>query len=113
MTRPFDPQDKPLDEVQAQVVRRVRRLVIFSSILMMGGVLLVLGVIAYRLSADGRAAAPADVRVSLPTGARVISTAVADGRLAVTIETAGAVEVWLFDLRTLEPRGRLQLAPTP
>jgi hypothetical protein len=31
----------------------------------------------------------------------------------VTIEVAGATEVRIFDLNTLEPRGKLRLSPQP
>jgi hypothetical protein len=43
----------------------------------------------------------------------VLSTAVSDGRLVVTIEVAGATEVRLYDLGTLKPRGRLRLEGKP
>ena len=39
----------------------------------------------------------------LPKGAKVIATAVADDRIAVTIEQGGMVEVRTFDLKTLRP----------
>jgi hypothetical protein len=81
---------------------------------MMLGILLVLGVIGYRLFATAERGRPAtDAIAALPKGARVLSTALADGKLAVTFEVAGAVEVWLYDLATLEPRGRLQFVPAP
>ena len=49
----------------------------------------------------------------LPKGAKVIATAVADGRIAVTIEHGGLVEVRTFDLKTLRPAGRLRFATEP
>lgn len=74
----------------------------------------VLIVIGYRVFSTGESAgAPAATTVALPQGARVIATAVAGGRLVVTIEVAPAVEVRLFDLDTLAPRGTLRLAPAP
>jgi hypothetical protein len=38
---------------------------------------------------------------------------VSEDRIAVTIETAGALEVRTFDLRTLKPMGRLRFASEP
>jgi hypothetical protein len=49
----------------------------------------------------------------LPKGARIVSTAVADDRLVVTVESQGALEVRTFDLRTLRPTGRLRFATEP
>jgi hypothetical protein len=46
-------------------------------------------------------------------GAKVILTAIGQGRLAVTIEAGGTVEVRTFDLKTLQPVGRLRIAPSP
>lgn len=109
-----DLDETPLDPAQERIVQKVRRLALGSSLIMMLGILLVLGVIGYRLYATAEKARPAaDAIAALPKGARVISTAVADGKLAVTIDVAGAIEVRLYDLTTLEPRGRLQLVPAP
>ena len=108
------PDETPLDPAQARIVQKVRRLALGSSLIMMLGILLVLGVIGYRLFATAERGRPdTDAIVALPKGARVLSTAIADGKLAVTIELAGAVEVRLYDLATLEPRGRLQFVPAP
>ena len=49
----------------------------------------------------------------LPRGAKVTATAVADDRIAVTIEEGGNVEIRTFDLRTLRPAGRLRFATEP
>ena len=109
-----DPDEAPLDPAQERIVQKIRRLALGSSLIMMLGILLVLGVIGYRLFATAERGRPAtDAIIALPKGARVLSTAVADGKLAVTIEIAGAIEVRLFDFSTLEPRGRIQFAPAP
>jgi hypothetical protein len=57
--------------------------------------------------------APAEVTATLPKGAKVVSTAVADDRIAVTVEVGGALEVRTFDLKTLRPTGRLRFATEP
>jgi hypothetical protein len=109
-----DPDETPLDPAQERIVQKVRRLALGSSLIMMLGVLLVLGVIGYRLFATAERGTPdIEALVELPKGARVVSTAVGDGRLAVTVEIAGRYEVRFFDLSTLKPRGRLQLKPAP
>ncbi len=95
------------------MVRKLRRMAVFSTILMIGGFLAVFGVIAYRLSnapAPQAQAIPA-ITNALPKGSRVISTAVSDGRIVVTIDRNGATEVRIFDLATLQLRGTLRLEP--
>ena len=42
-----------------------------------------------------------------------MATAVADDRIVVTIEEAGAIEIRTFDLKTLRPAGRLRFATEP
>jgi hypothetical protein len=113
MTQTSERDDEDMTPAQTRIVRRVRRLMLFSSLIMAAGILAVLGVIAYRLSAGTERGRPPDENASLPKGARVLSTAVSDGRLAVTIEIAGAIEVRLFDLATLEPRGRVTFRTEP
>lgn len=54
---------------------------------------------------------PAQLRTALPPGGRVISTALGEGRLAVTVEAAGGTTVILFDLATLSETGRVVLDP--
>ena len=76
------------------------------------GIAVVIGVIGYRFSRGGTAA-PAEVTALLPKGAKVTATAVADDRIAVTIEQGGMVEVRTFDLKTLRPTGRLRFATEP
>ena len=49
----------------------------------------------------------------LPKGARVISAAVAEDRIAVTLEWGGAIEIRTFDAKTLRPTGRLRFAIEP
>ena len=74
----------------------------------------VIGVIGYRVfRSDGSAGAPVDVTALLPKGARVVATAVAQDRIAVTIEVGGAVEIRTFEAKTLRPAGRLRFATEP
>ena len=43
----------------------------------------------------------------------MLSTAVGDGKVVLTVENAGAVELYSFDLGTLKPLSRVRLAPHP
>ena len=75
----------------------------------------VFGVIGYRVFKSGESASPppADAAATLPAGAKVLSTAVGDGRIVLTVEAGGAVELYAFDLKTLRPLGHVRLAPKP
>jgi hypothetical protein len=108
MTQSTDNDEKPLDPAQEAIVRKLKRMSLVSSLIMIGGFLVVFGVIAYRMSTGGGNAPNwIDATVPLPAGARVISTAASDGRLVVTIEVGGITEVRFFDLKTMESRGRV------
>ena len=112
MSQPDD--EPPLDPAAARMVSRVRRLMIISGLTTMLAVAAVIGVIGYRVFRSGGSAAPTEVTTLLPKGARIVSTAVADDRLVVTVESqGGAIEVRTFDLQTLRPTGRLQFATEP
>ena len=73
----------------------------------------VLGVIGYRVFKSEGSVVQADVTALLPKGARIVSTAVAEDRIAVTVEVGGALEIRTFDLKTLKPAGRLRFATEP
>ncbi|HLL26839.1 MAG TPA: DUF6476 family protein [Xanthobacteraceae bacterium] len=103
-----------LSPEQTRVVARVRRLMFGSLLIMAAGFLAVFGVIAYRLYAGAeRARPPIEETLNLARGARVISTAATGDRLVVTVENAGLVEVLIYDLETLQPKGRFTIKPTP
>lgn len=84
-------------------------MMLFSSLLMGGGILAVFGVIGYRISTGAEKAAVPENIVTLPKGSRIVSTAVAEGRIVVTVENGDATELRLFDLSTLAPRGAITL----
>jgi hypothetical protein len=76
----------------------------------------VLGVIGYRVfHLEGRAQVPsnamANVSAALPAGAKVVSSAVGDGRIVLTVDISGVIELRTYDLNTLKPLGNLRLAP--
>jgi hypothetical protein len=96
---------------QARMIGRVRWLMLVSGFATVLGIAVVIGVIGYRVFRDeGRVA---EVTAMLPKGAKIVATAVSEGRVAVTIELDGAVEVRTFDLKTLKPVGRLRFATEP
>ena len=92
---------------------RVRWLMLISGVATVLGIAVVIGVIGYRVFRSDGSAAQAEVTAMLPKGARIVSTAVSEDRIAVTIETAGVLEIRTFDLRTLKPTGRLRFASEP
>ena len=94
------------------MVAKVRWLMLISAATTLIAIAAVIGVIGYRVfKAEG--SAPADVTALLPKGARVISAAVAEDRIAVTLEWGGAIEIRTFDAKTLRPTGRLRFAIEP
>lgn len=100
----------------AAFVARVKRLMMICVGGTFAALAIVLVVIGYRVSGtgnDGASSSGPDMVAMLPKGARVISASVADGRLAVTVEIGGAIEVRLFDAKTLKPAGRLSFATSP
>jgi len=54
-----------------------------------------------------------EATASLPKGARVLASTVSEGRLVVTVDVAGSVEIHIFDLRTLRRIGRLTFTNEP
>ena len=108
---PSSDDERPLTPVQARVVARMRWLMLISGFATVLGIAVVIGLIGYRVFKDeGRVA---DVIATLPKGAKVIATAVAEDRIAVTVEINGALEIRTFELRSLKPAGRLRFATEP
>lgn len=109
-----DDDEKPLDPAAARALSQVRRLMMIASLTTFVAVAVVLGVIGYRVfHLEGRAPSSGNVTATLPAGAKVLSTAIGDGQLALTIQTAAGIEVRVFDAKTLKPAGRLLFATEP
>lgn len=105
-------REKPIDPEAARIVAKVRRLMITATLTTFIALAAVLGIIGYRFFRSGeRAQPPSDLSAILPAGARVLSSAVGDGRVVLTVEINGAIELLSFDLNTLRPLGRMRLAP--
>ncbi len=106
------------DAQAAAFIARVRRLMMLA----VGGTFValavVLSLIGYRLFRSADRPAPASVAAAppvatLPAGAKVLSSAVGDGHVVLTVEINGAVELRTFDLKTLKPLGQLRLERKP
>ena len=95
------------------MVAKVRWLMLISGVTTLIAIAAVIGVIGYRVFKAEGSAATAEVTALLPKGARIVSTAVAEDRVVVTVDIGGAVEIRTFDLRTLKPAGRLRFATEP
>jgi len=104
--------EKPLDPAASRALAQVRRLMMIASATTFIAIAIVLGVIGYRVfHTEGRAPTPGNVTAALPTGAKVLSSAVGDGHIVLTIEISGAIELRTFDLNTLKPLASVRLAP--
>jgi hypothetical protein len=99
----------------ARMVARARWLLIISGFTTLVAIAAVLAVIGYRVfRAGGSDAAPAaEAILTLPKGARVIASAVADDRIVLTLDIGGATEIRTFDIRTLKQTGRVRFATEP
>lgn len=105
---------KPLDPEQTRQLARIRRLMMIASVTTFVAIAIVFGVIGYKVYKSGDAAPPLPAaEASLPPGAKVLSTAIGDRRLVLTVDIGGAVELRSFDLETLRPIGRLRLESKP
>jgi hypothetical protein len=113
------------DADAARVIAKVRRLMLVSLTVTMLAVGSVFGLIGYRMfkgegttakTADKlpeASAIPTEMTLALPRGARVVQSAVANDRLLITLEVDGKLEVRTFDVKTLQPAGRLNFSATP
>ena len=109
-----DDAEKPLDPQADRIVAKMRRLMMIASLTTFTAVAIVLGVIGYRVfRGEGRVQAAPGAEMPWPNGARIVSSAMNDERLALTIETPNGLEVRFFDLRTFKPIGRLPLGDKP
>ena len=116
---------KPLDPDATRTLGNIRRLMLASNLFMVVAIGAVLTVVGYRLyraepapplppaAAPAPAKIPLDMALTLPRGARIVQTAVAGDRLVITLEIDGATEIRTFDVKTLQPTGRMSFATVP
>jgi hypothetical protein len=126
---PPSPPVRALDPDAARAIGKIRRLMLVSNLFMLIAIAAVLVVVGYRIyhtepaaprapppapvAAPAPAKIPVDMTLTLPRGARIVQTAVAGDRLVLTIEINGASEIRTFDIKTLQPAGRLSFASVP
>jgi hypothetical protein len=112
-----DADEKPLDPEQERFIAKIRRLMVIASVttfVALGVVLAVIGYRVFTLQGSAPAAGPgASAPIGLPAGAKVVSSAIGEGRLVLTVEAGGGIELLSFDLATLKPLGRQRLTPQP
>jgi hypothetical protein len=113
MSNPSPDDEPPLDPAAARMIAKVRWLMLISGITTMVAITAVIGVIGYRVFKSEGSAAAVDVTALLPKGARIVSTAVAEDRIAVTVDVGGGIEIRTFDIKSLKPTGRLRFATEP
>jgi hypothetical protein len=111
----FDDEDDKLTPEQAQIVARVRWLMLISGFATVLGIAVVVTIVGYRVfRTEGRAGAGVvEATARLPRGARVVSVGTAGDRIVVTVDIGGSPEVRIFDAKTLSPEGRLRFAEEP
>ena len=110
MTETVAPDPTP---EQAALIARVRRMMLIAGLTTAVGVGALLIVIGYRLFRTDGSVQVTDVTATLPKGARIVSTATAGDRLAVTVDIGGVTEIRTYDAKTLKPVGRLKFALEP
>ncbi len=110
MTEAVVPEPTP---EQAALFARVRRMMLIAGLTTALAVAAVLVAIGYRLFRSEGNPPAADITATLPKGARIVSTAATADRLAVTLDSGGAIEIRTFDARTLKPLGTLKFVSEP
>jgi hypothetical protein len=113
MSNPDIDDDEPLSPAQAQIVARVRWLMLVSGMATVLGIAVVVTVIGYRVFRNEGRPGPVEATTLLPKGARVTSISVAGDRIVATVDIGGTIEVRTFDAKTLSPEGKLRLMVEP
>jgi hypothetical protein len=110
---PDNPADTSSAKEVAAAVTRARWLMVISMVTTIIAIAVVAGVIGYRLFSSGNENLTGTIvngTIFLPQGAQVLSTTISNGRIFVTLNIAGANEVRIFDLKTLQQVGDLRFA---
>ncbi len=104
---------EPAESAAAQVVARARVIMLISALTTALAIAAVVTVIGYRMFGGSGPMVATDDIISLPKGARLISSSASAGRLAVLIEVDGVSELRTFDIKTLKQTGRLRFTREP
>jgi hypothetical protein len=109
-----DQTTEPLDPQAAAVIAKARRLMLVTLGITFLALAVVLMIVGYRIMNTGpNIPVLTEATLPLPPGAKVLSTAVSDGKIMVTVDINGATEIVSFDQKSLKPVGRIQLKPQP
>ena len=116
----FDDDDKPLDPSVKRVETRVRRLILIAGLTLGLGIFAVFAAILYRianLDTTAKAVAPGAAipslsltQMGLPADARLVSTALDGGRLALTYDTGDGTVTVVVDLKSDVVVSRLRVS---
>jgi len=104
---------EPAESAAAHVVARARNIMLISALTTLLAIAAVITVIGYRMFGGSTPVVATDDIISLPKGARLISTSASAGRLAVLFEVDGVNELRTFDIKTLKQTGRLRFTREP
>ena len=96
----------------AGLVARARTMMLISGLTTVLAIAAVVTVIGYRMYA-GVGNSPIEDTMTLPKGARIVSMAGSGGRLAVMVDNNGAIELHVFDLKTMKESGHLRFNSEP
>ena len=110
MTEIVAPEPTP---EQAALFTRVRRMMLIAGLTTALAVAAVLIAIGYRLFRSEGSQAPTQATLTLPPGAKIVQSAIADDRIVLTLQVGGALEIRTYDLKTLKPLGRLNFSTVP
>jgi hypothetical protein len=113
MSTALSGSEEPPDPEAMRLAAKVRLLMLISALTTVVAVGAVLVVIGYRVFKAEGSAGVTDVTIGLPKGARIISTAAAGDRIAVTVQIGDGIEIRTFDSKTLQAIGRLRFVSEP
>jgi hypothetical protein len=113
MSTALSESEEPPDPEAARLAAKVRLLMLISALTTVLAVGAVLVVIGYRVFKAEGSAGVTEVTIGLPKGARIISTAAAGDRIAVTVQIGDSIEIRTFDPKTLQAIGRLRFVSEP
>jgi hypothetical protein len=116
MTNPNFPEDedKPLDAAQLRLQAKLKRLLFWSTGVMVLGLVAVFAAIFYRVTrVDVKPVPTFDhpiiAELPMPEGGRVASTRIDGNRMTVTLESTRGAAILVVDLETMKVVRRLDL----
>ena len=121
------PDTRPEADDDAKAREQTRLVALKIVVIVLGAILVALALVVFStliwraVKGGGKPAAPVaasatalgSVAALLPAGGRVVSTALGDGKLAVTVEQPEGLVTILFDATSLRETGRIVWTRTP